>query len=236
MKRFWIMLLVIAVAIVIALPVSAKPPLCSENSEHPACIPDPTDPPPDNEPIPGETCYALGYWESEPVTGDFQITLGGDHPHEYCIDVVSTFGDWEITVIPGGGGKILSLNLFLRDSFSPGDGCVCVMDDGKLSCGHCGYTFRSKTLPSDPVLFRDTPGATVNACGTDFAEYVGSYWADEDGIEVFHRGELVTTSTDNESPLSFLPSMRGTGDATVTLTVDLPVDALNDPYDITPIP
>ena len=66
MKCFWIMLLVMAVAIVIALPAGAAPP-CSANPNHPNCIPDPTDPPPDNEPIPGETCYALGHWGSDPV-------------------------------------------------------------------------------------------------------------------------------------------------------------------------
>lgn len=218
MKRFWIMLLAITVASVMALPAGAKGK------------PDKPGPPPPDEPLAGETCYALGDWGATPVTGDFTVTLGGDHPDEYCIDVMSDPGDWEITYGPAGNGNVRSLNLFLRDSTAPGDGCVCAyLEDGTLSCGHCGYTFRDVSTGGS-AFFHQAPEATANACGTEFAEYVGSKWIDG----IFEQGTLVTEQTGDPSPLSFMPSMRGNRGATVTLTVDLPGVGNNDPYDVTP--
>jgi hypothetical protein len=53
MRRFWIMLLAIAMALVIALPAGAgKPPIdCDKHPNHPECVTDPGD----DTPIAGTT-------------------------------------------------------------------------------------------------------------------------------------------------------------------------------------
>ena len=195
-NRFWIMLLIMAVAIGMAIPAAAKPPLCSENPEHPACVPDdPTDPPPDDEPIAGTTCNAIGEW-GEPVTSDFTVTL----TENACIDVIATAGDWTVYVDKISDGTRW-LSLVVRDSVAPGDACDSVSYRRNIPSQITLDGFESDNNPG-------IAGAWVNSCGTDYAEWVGdTYYAAAD--------------TDVESTLVLGVLMSGK-DAKVTLTIDLP--------------
>lgn len=209
MRRTWIMLLVVVVVMVLAVPAGAGPgkPDCAADPTHPSCKTDTEEPS-----LAGDTCYAFGEWGAEPVRENFKVTLT-DAKDAYCIDVIAGAGDWKVTIETEG--MVRELRLFLRDAVAPGDGC--------FQDGSCGYRLR-KDIPNEWVL-PTVPGAYVNACGTGFGEYVGTYW---DGA-----GELVLGTYHNtvnegiESPLAFMPSITGKN-AEVTLTVYLP-DLYNEP-------
>lgn len=196
-NRLWIVLLTVAVAIALALPAGAAPP-CSVNPNHPNCIPDdPTDPPPDDEPLAGTTCEAIGEW-GNPVESDFEITLDDDA----CIDVIASPGDWTVAVEESGAGTLRHLSLVVRDSVAPGDACDSVayrrVIPSQITLDGLG-----SEIPGPGIA-----GAWVNSCGTDWAEWVGDvYYAEED--------ESVP------SPLVLQVFMTGK-DAKVKLTIDLP--------------
>ena len=174
MRRFLFLLLAVLMALVVALPAGAGKPDCSTYpAGHPqACQSD--DPTP--EPIgAGTVCGPDEYPDGiEGIqSADFSFTLGGKQDGA-CIDVISTESDpgkgWEVT-ITGSGAHYLGV--IPRDSISAGD-----------SCG--GYLLRSeariyttRTLGYDGFM----PAATINACGTDFAEWVNTdVWADVEPI------------------------------------------------------
>ncbi len=199
MKRFWILLLAVAMALVIALPASAgKPPIeCDKHPNHPECAPDPGD----DTPTGGTTCIEGGS-AYEVQTEDFDVILNGKSDTA-CIDVIAAPGAWKITVLTDG--IVRGLSLFLRDSVGPGDGC--------FEGGSCGYVFRND-FPSE-VDFPYVEGAYVNVCGTGFGE---SVWNPDTSTFDYFAG--VDTSV--ESPLAFIPSMSGRDGSVVTLHVDLP--------------
>jgi len=164
MKRFWIMLLVVAVAIVITLPAGAAPP-CSANPNHPECIPeDPVDPPPD-EPLVGLTCAeaAIEYgfdhvavvWNTDGT--EFTVKLGARQ--DACVDVMAGAGPW---IVGGDFGTALEVSMGVQDSVAPGDACW----------GGCagGGTFTNDGPFTD---FGDTfvmPESTLNACDDDLMD------------------------------------------------------------------
>ena len=179
-------------------------PACQGSNEEPMVV--------------NDSCHAHGEWGPIPVSGNFEVTLGGRdtvHPSGYCIDVMAEPGDWLVEIETTG--KVQSLNLFMRDSVGAGDGCFTA-PDGSSSCG---YMFRSNDIPA-VADFVAMPGAWVNACGIEWGEYVGSSW--EDGI--FTPGEWhAEEDQDVASPLAFLPGIRAGSDATVVLKVHLPNDS-----------
>jgi hypothetical protein len=211
MRRVWIALTVISIAVVMAVPVGAA--VDCENRKfvnHPSC-PDSGEAPQINN----DSCYAHGEWGPVAVSKNFVVTLGGrdtGYPSGYCIDVLADPGDWLVEIETTG--KVQSLNLFMRDSAGAGDACFTA-PDGTSSCG---YMFRSNNIPAEQV-FADIPGAWANACGIEWGEHVGSSW---DGGS-FTAGALYETEDrDVKSPLAFLPGIRAGSDATVVLTVYLP--------------
>jgi len=195
-NRIWIVLLIMAVAIVMAIPAGAAPP-CSVNPNHPNCIPDdPTDPPPDDGPLAGTTCNAIGEW-GEPVQSGTYITE--ILTENACIDVMADPGVWTVEVVDeSGDGTLRWLSLVIRDSVAPGDACDSV-------------AYR-RDIPSKITLdgFESDgiAGAWVNSCGTDWAEWVGDDYYDYE-------------DTDVESPLVLQVFMSGK-DEKVTLTIDIP--------------
>jgi hypothetical protein len=220
MRRVWIALTVISVALVMAVPVGAAVDCDNPKfGNHPSC-PDPGEAPQVNN----DSCYAHGEWGSVPVSENFVVTLGGRgtaYPSGYCIDVLADAGDWLVEIETTG--KVQSLNLFMRDSVGAGDGCFTA-PDGTSSCG---YMYRSNDIPTQQA-FAGMPGAWANACGDEWGEYVGSFWDAED----FSVGKwYITEDTGVVSPLVFLPGIRAGSDATVKLIVRLP-GATNDPVPI----
>jgi hypothetical protein len=211
MRRVSIALIVCSVALALAIPAGAAKPVCSDlHSTHPACQ-DPGEAPE----VANDSCHAHGEWGPLPVSGNFEVTLGGrntGYPDGLCIDVLTDPGDWRVEIETTG--KVQSLNLFMRDSVGAGDACFTT-PDGTSSCG---YMFRSSNIPAEQV-FADIPGAWANACGIEWGEHVGSSW---DGGS-FTAGALYETEDrDVKSPLAFLPGIRAGSDATVVLTVYLP--------------
>lgn len=158
-----------ALALLLALlalaPASAGKPDCSVDDSHPSCKTD--DPVADEEPFAGTMCDPAGYPDTPDGTKlegvqdtDFAFVLEGKKP-ETCIDVLSEEGPWEVTVT-GEGARYLVL--VPRDSIAPGD-----------SCG--GWLLRNEANiygASPHILGYDgsIPAATVNACGTQFGEWV----------------------------------------------------------------
>jgi hypothetical protein len=169
MRRIWITLLALAVILVIAAPAGADKPNCDPDDpnytpDRPACA---SDKPGDESPMGGTMCDPAGYPEG--INGvqdaDFTFTLEGKRPGT-CIDVLTdTAGPWEVTVT-GEGARYLGL--IPRDSFAPGD-----------SCG--GWLLRNAASiygSSPHILGYDgsVPAATINACGTEWAEWVDVNW------------------------------------------------------------
>jgi hypothetical protein len=148
MKRFWIMLLAIAMALVIALPAGAGKPV----------KPPKPGKPPTSVPIAGMTCIDGGS-TYDVKTDDFDVVLGGKSDTA-CIDVIANPGAWKVEIETEG--IVRGMSLFLRDSVGPGDGC--------FEGGSCGYVFRND-FPAE-VDLPYIAGAYVNVCGTGFGETV----------------------------------------------------------------
>lgn len=202
-NRFWIMLLIMAVTIGMAIPAAAKPPLCSENPGHPACIPDdPTDPPP-------------GLEQCETPT----ILAGNGNVRFECLwtpfNDGSTVATVTVEVLDEG---IVGPPLVIARDDSPGDICVIEQDwEGQTGpdyvasfdlyydtvpegyeawAGHSYWDFRYDEVP-DPV--------------------VGAYWcAPQDPV-------LDTVRLDtNGTPLHLIVGFRARGYGQLSITLSPP--------------
>ena len=201
MKRFWIVLMAVAMALVMAVPVNAAKPNCDVDDTHPSCKSD-------EPPLAGFTCKAKSFGEAYVAEEflDFDIPLSRV-TSSACIDVWPEFeGPWFVTVTVNSG-VLRQLTVIPRDSHGPGD-----------SCGGLGFNKKPPSffqLPPDPTLYPDSPyGETiplpyVNACGTDFAEWVGDVYYD-------------TADETVPSPFALLVFVGGSKNLDVTLSVDLP--------------
>ena len=208
-NRIWIVLLIMAVAIVMAIPAGAAVDCSNEKfADHPHCQ-DTPEPPPDDEPLAGTTCAAAIGELNEPVTQDFTVTLTED---EYtvtltenawasaCIDVIAPAGDWTVAV-EEIHGTLRWLSLVIRDSVAPGDACDSVSYRTDIPSEITLDGFESDNNPG-------IAGAWVNSCGADWAEWVE---------DVYHAAEDKSVT----SPLVLQVFMSGK-DAEITLDVTLP--------------
>lgn len=196
--RFWIVPLIMAVAIGMALPAGAAVDCSNEKfADHPHCQIYP-EPPPDDGPLAGTTCNAIGEW-GDPYTEDFTVTLAEDA----CIDVIATAGNWTVAVEEIGDGTLRWLSLVIRDSVAPGDACDSVSYRRDIPSQITLDGFESDGNPGPGIA-----GAWVNSCGTDWAEWVGDDYYDYEDSNV-------------ESPLVLQVFMSGK-DAEVKLTIDIP--------------
>jgi hypothetical protein len=207
-------LCVVALTVAAATPATAKVD-CDVRPDHPACQ---TDDPAGELPMGGTMCDPAGYPDGIDGVqyGDFTFTLEGKKPGT-CIDVMSAAGPWEVT-ITGEGARYLVL--VPRDSIAAGD-----------SCG--GYLLRNEANiygASPHILGYDgtIPAATINACGTDWAEWVDIDWPGlnpEADCAAFSDGGnqcLVTKDLpDVPHPLILQVGMQSGGGST-TFYVDLP--------------
>jgi hypothetical protein len=216
MRRIFIALAALALALVVAAPAGAVKPNCDPDDpnytpDHPTCA---SDDPGDEVPFAGTMCdpaeYPAGIDGVQ--TGDFTFTLAGKKPGT-CIDVISDEGIWEVTVT-GEGARYLGL--VPRDSIAPGD-----------SCG--GWLLRTEANIYKTHTFSayggPMPAATINACGTEWAEWVD---VDLPGLDpavdcVAVDGDqcLVADALDIPHPLAFHVFMQSGGGST-TFHVDLP--------------
>lgn len=228
MKRFWIVLMAVAVAMVVAVPVNAAKP-CDSNPAHPSCNSG------DDEPtdlLAGTTCNPL-WWDTDFKDKDFTVVLTADNS-DACIDVIPpAAGRWWVTVTATGQiSRNPSLLLVPRDAVGPGDSCGgvslrrdVIFDPIPLPYFEDLNGNREQDLgeEGDP-RFTVIPEATVNAClgnadpGSlyqgDFAELV-----EREG----QLDEIVLGPTEEVHPLAFqifAGGLRGTG--TLTVSVDLP--------------
>jgi hypothetical protein len=171
MRRIWITLLAISMALVLALPAGAVKPDCSIYPEgHPqACAGDPDDPPIDpDDPLAGWTCAEA---DPPPMVADsnifpcidgctgFDLTLAPKW--NTCIDVESVAGSWTITV--NDWGDAYEIALAVQDSVAPGDSCW----------GGCaGAVIITPQTPQDEMPFKTphTPASELDACGDGFGD------------------------------------------------------------------
>jgi hypothetical protein len=217
MKRWWILLLTFGVVFALAVPVAAKPggPDCDLHPNHATCAGDPAAEEPDS--TWGIPCGQLP--DDLVVLDDgvstFTVKLGGRKtlsPAGVCYDVMSDAGPWTVNVHVTAG-TLKSMAVHIRDSDSPGDGC--------FPGGSCGIGLGPRDIPTENPFTLDEyldgvsiPGAYVNACGERFGE-----WAfDVDDEWKFYVDEQIGIP----SPLAFRPSVGGTNDLRVTLTVTVP--------------
>ncbi len=179
---------------------------------------DPADSPGDIEYVDGAPIPIDGVWKD-----DFTFTLGGKQDGT-CIDVISAPGPWHVT-ITGEGARYLGV--IPRDSIGPGD-----------SCG--GWLLRSTIYDygeDNPLILgyfgdddaQSIPAATINACGTDFAEWIeleyltGSEQQAHcyEGIKTNDKC-LVTEQVDVTHPLVLQVFLRGSANGKTIFEVDLP--------------
>ena len=145
----------------------------------------------------GPITGAPSEWGDPFSRGDFPVTLS----ENACIDVMANAGVWTVEVDEIGDGTLRWLSLVIRDSVAPGDACDSVSYRRDIPSQITLDGFESDGNPG-------IAGAWVNSCGTDWAEWVGDvYYDDED--------------TDVESPLVLQVFMSGK-DAKVKLTIDIP--------------
>jgi hypothetical protein len=210
MKRWWILLLAFGLVFVLAVPVVATPgdvEWCVGHPDHPKCDTPSEDP----DPTWGNPCGV----DPPEADGSFTVDLGGRNsglPDSACIDVMSGAGPWTVSV-KVHDGTLRGMSVFIRDSDGPGDGC--------FEGGSCGLSLGRRDIPTENPFTLDEyldevdiPEAHVNACnifsdGNPFGEWAGDifYVDEEPGIP---------------SPLAFRPSVSGTNDLWVTLTVTVP--------------
>jgi hypothetical protein len=225
MKRWWILLLTFGVVFALAVPVAAKQggPDCDLHPNHATCAGDPAAEEPDsNWGIPcGQLPDDLVVL-ADGVSSEFKVYLGGrkivDLPGSACVDVMSNEGPWtvEVEVLQG---TLKSMAVFIRDGDSPGDGC--------FPGGSCGLGLGPRDIPEGNSFTLDKylddvtiPEAYVNACNVfDDGNLFGEWTVNEFGDPVeFYEGIW----PDIPSPLGFMPSISGTNDLLVTLTVTFP--------------
>lgn len=210
-------------ALVIAFPAGAVKPQCDDTlpgytPKHPSCN---KDDPADETPIGATVCDPAEYPPG--IEGvqeyDFDFTLSGKQAGA-CIDVISKEGPWKVTI---GGHGARQLGIIPRDSSGPGD-----------SCG--GYLLRSKAIiyGSNPLTLGYEgviPAATINACGTQYGEWVDIGLDGLDPTLVTEGGDcavieeglcFVTEQVDVTQPLVLLAFLGGSADGLTTFHVDLP--------------
>jgi hypothetical protein len=207
-KRSWILLLAFGLVFVLAVPVVATPgdvEWCVGHPDHPKCDTPSEDP----DPTWGNPCGGI----VEGGSG-FTVDLGGrknmsGFPSNACVDVMSNAGQWTVKVdIVHGTLKSMAVNI--RDSVAPGDGC--------FPGGSCGIGLRD--IPESPfilVLGEEAipiPEAYVNACNVFLDDNYFGEWAND----TFYVNEEPSIP----SPLAFMPSVSGSNDLLVTLTVTFP--------------
>ncbi len=188
MRRFWIMLLAVAVALVIALPAGAGKPDCSTYPDgHPlACDDDPPEPPAAN-PCPDP------------------IELSGSRVLFECDWAPTNDGatDGIVTVTMNPGGEVSHLVVMVRDS-SPGDLCELSWEGkttdeqwfvGPLDVSPLVLTFALDDERDDSYWFYDW-----NA--DDGVETHGEHWCEPYDPVVGQRTDL------NGDPLHLAVSMR----------------------------
>lgn len=145
MKRFWFVLLAVAVALAMAVPAGAKKP-------------DNPDKPPPDEPLVGLTCAeaAVEYGEHAAVNWineeTFEVKVGVRE--DACVDVMSLEGGWTIEV---DMGTAIEVGLGVRDSVAPGDMCW----------GPCVGT---GVVTESGIYEFSTPASEINACGVEFGD------------------------------------------------------------------
>jgi hypothetical protein len=143
MKRFSIILLAIAVALVMGLPAGAKGP--PDKPDKPGKPP---------ETLIGMTCEEYGFatWDLYETGEPFTLTVTG---REWaCVDVVAPEGgDWIVDVVAAEGVRRVTIRV--QDSVAPGDLCGDDMITGVLNTG-------------DSLTLSEIPEATVNACGVEY--------------------------------------------------------------------
>ena len=144
MKRFWTVLVVVAVALVMALPAGAVKPA------------NPPGKPPADEPLVGLTCAeaeADGFdrvsvnWSADYTT--FTVKIG--YRENACVDVTSGAGDWKVDVDMGGA---LEVGMGVQDSVAPGDACWGGCAGGGVISESGLYSFY-------------TPASIIDACNFD---------------------------------------------------------------------
>lgn len=207
MRRSLILLLTITVALVLAAPASAGKPNCVEPPYHPSC---PSDDGAEELPAGGTVCdpaTEANHDSWAPGSGDtFTVTLSGKDDGA-CIDVLT--GERMVWTVDIGGSGARYVGVIPRDSIGPGD-----------SCG--GYLMRSESqIYTTHILGYDgtIPAATVNACGTDFAEWVDPGVVADDSCVAFESELcLVTEATGDPHPLVLQIFMRGNADGATTFT------------------
>ncbi len=151
MKRFWTIPLVVAVAIVMALPAGAVKPV------------NPGKPPPD-EPLVGLTCAeAAAEYGFDNVDAEWSIDEAGKTTftvelgirQDACVDVMSVQGDWRVDV---DMGTALEVSMGVQDSVAPGDACW----------GGCAGGGSFTANATDVPFF--TPESILDACDFDLMD------------------------------------------------------------------
>ena len=224
------MLLAGALALLMAAPAGAGRPNCDPDDpkytpEHPACQ---GDEPSEDLPLGGTMCDPDEYPKNPDGTfqiegvqsGDFTFTLAGKRPGT-CIDVMSIAGPWEVTVT-GEGARYLGL--IPRDSIAAGD-----------SCGGPLLRNAANIYGASPHILGyngSVPAATINACGTEWAEWVDVDWPGLNADPVSAGGDCAAFSDDGSQclvteqlPIAhplILQVFMQSGGGTTTFYVDLP--------------
>jgi hypothetical protein len=181
MKRIWIMMLAVAVALVIALPAAGKP------GNKP--------PKPPSEPPVGQTCEEA-YSDNPKMqtgiheTGSFFTFTLTRAQHLACYDVTTTLpGNWTVGFV---GSAPREMSVMIRDS-APGDFCGTDLNTPETE----GLETRSgqDVFDPNPWIFPDIPISGSDACGDGFGDQDDSltFWANAKSLP--RNGDLTITVT-----------------------------------------
>jgi hypothetical protein len=161
-------------------------------------------------------------------TESFEIVLGGrdtEYAGYECLDVMTdAAGRWDVTVEGEGARRLV---LVPRDSDGPGDSC------GGVDLRRAVNIYGDFTLPLDiPEETRtEIPVATVNACGTNWPEWIDNAYPGEvvpapwDAEAICGAGNVpctISVATDQAHPLVLQAAYEGSRDGWVRVTVTLP--------------
>lgn len=173
MKRFWITLLTVAMALVIALPAGAGKPCCGTEDEcapfaptpnHPSCVTEEPEPPP---PVEDVVCA----FDSDGVllsdAGGEPVALGGGNISYRCkltADPLDSF-DFEIGTTDGAT-TLLQPMVAVTDAYPSGDMCFREFEVGRMVADSDVFaTFSMNAVPLD----MDGDGE-CDFAGTNFIE------------------------------------------------------------------
>ncbi|MEA3510619.1 MAG: hypothetical protein U9R51_04205 [Actinomycetota bacterium] len=158
MKRFWIILLAAAMALVIALPAGAGKPCCGTEEEcapleatptHPSCVTEDPEPPPPAEDV---VCAFSGSGVLLSEAGGGPIALGEGNISYRCKLTAGTSDSFDFEIgTTDGATTLLQPMVAVTDAYPSGDICFREFEVGRMTADAVSGVFVKFSMDGIPL-------------------------------------------------------------------------------------